>query len=248
MTFFLAPAPLELGGTATLAAEEAAHLLKSRRYKAGERFALQDPLGRRYLAELLRAGPHEAQVRAVAPCPVPALPALRLELWMAAVKDKAAELVVQKATELGVAAVTFFQARHTPVAEEDLAAPRTAARFKRIAWEACKQCDRQFPPALDFAPSLAALLPQAAKMGWGWVLDPNGVPAAQAARLPPAAGAETHPVAVSAVLLVGPEGGLTPEELFAARDARLIPVSLGRLTLRAETAALAGCAVALLGA
>jgi 16S rRNA (uracil1498-N3)-methyltransferase len=256
MSYFQAPVPLAVGATVTLEGEEAAHLLKSRRLRAGETFALQDPSGARFLAELAAPGRRGAAVRVLQPLPVPALPERRVLLLLAAVKDKALEWTLQKATELGVAAIQIFPARHSPVSPADLAAPRTAARWERIAREACKQCDRQFPPALGWLPGLDAALaaarsasaPGSASPGGAtrgsaaWLLDPHAPRSlADALRALPPGGA------ASIAILIGPEGGLTGEETAAAQGAGFQAVGLGTLTLRAETAALAACALALFG-
>ena len=92
------------------------------------------------------------------PLPVPAPPPVRLHLLQAAVKDKAAEWIVQKSTELGVAALAFFPAANSPLSHKQLAAAKTLARWEKIAAEACKQCDRQFPPTLAVLPGLAQFL------------------------------------------------------------------------------------------
>ena len=246
MTYFLHDAPLESGARVELRGEEAHHLLRVRRVRVGERFALQDPQGRRFEAELLAAERHGASVTILAPLPVPPAPPLRVTLLQAAVKDKAAELLIEKCTELGVAALCFFPAARSIVAHAALAGEKTRARWQRMALEACKQSDRQFPPAIAVARDLSAALaahPAGATAGadpaLGWVLDP-GAERTAAGTLRGVAPAALH-------VLIGPEGGLTGDEVAAATAAGYAPVRLGGTILRAETAALAACALALLG-
>jgi len=244
MPYFLSSQPLQPGATVTLEGEEAAHLLKARRLRAGERLALQDPEGRRFTAELAEAGGRRATVRVLAPLPVPPLPALRLHLLQAAVKEKAAEWIVQKGTELGVAAITFFPSANGTVPPRQLGGARHLARWERIAREACKQCDRQWPPALATLPGLDAALAGSGEAGGEaerrWVLHPGAsIGAAAALR-------EGGP-ARAARLLVGPEGGFTDGEVAQAERAGFIPVAMGGLLLRAETAALGACALLLFG-
>jgi 16S rRNA (uracil1498-N3)-methyltransferase len=247
MTYFLAPGELSEGESIVLEGEEAQHLLKSRRMRAGERFALQDARGWRFWAELVQAEPKPAEpvqgnrggarVRVHGSAPIPALPDPPVRLWLASVKDKAAEQVVQKATELGVAELHVFTAQHSTVAHAELAVARTVQRWTRIAVEACKQCDRQAPPPLRVWPSLAALLVAGVHTGSGWLLDREGAP-------PALAPSSASGLGGGVTVLVGPEGGLTPEEIAAACAAGFTRVRLGPLTLRSETAAIAGCAVA----
>jgi 16S rRNA (uracil1498-N3)-methyltransferase len=246
MTYFLHDAPLAPGQSVELRGEEAHHLLAVRRIRVGERFALQDPAGRRFEAELSGAERRSARAIVGAALPVPAPPPVRVTLLQAAVKDKAAEALIEKCTELGVAALVFFAAEHGSVAHAALASPKARARWERIAWEACRQCDRQFPPPIAALPGLAAALqahpvPGAAGAR-GWVLHPGAErSAAQTLR-------ETSSGPSPALhVLVGPEGGLSAAELDAARGAGYTPVRLGGTILRAETAALAACALAVLG-
>ena len=108
MPYFFSEAPLIPGKTLAVAGPEAAHLLKSRRLRKGERFAMQDSAGTRCLVELTGVNGRRAIVRVLEELPLPAPPPLNLHLLQAAVKDKAAGLIVQKATELGAASVRFF--------------------------------------------------------------------------------------------------------------------------------------------
>ncbi|HEX9844270.1 MAG TPA: RsmE family RNA methyltransferase, partial [bacterium] len=107
MTFFRHHGPLAPGQTLSYTGPEADHLLKSRRMRPGDTCLLQDREGRRFRAEIVRVEKRGATLRIGEPQPVPPPPALRLTLLQAAVKDKAAGLIVQKATELGVAAIAF---------------------------------------------------------------------------------------------------------------------------------------------
>lgn len=235
MTYFLAPGELAAGMTVELEGAEARHLLESRRIRPGERFALQDPAGRRFWAELLQAHRRTAHARVLGPAPVPPPPPVAVRLWVGAPKEKAAEWIVQKATELAAAELHVFPARYSPISRDDLHAPRTLERWKRIALEACKQCDRQFPPAIALQPHLDALLAARQDKGVAWLMEAGG------------GAPQRSPLAATAgvTVLVGPEGGLAEEERQAALRAGFAAVTLGPLTLRTETAALAACAVAM---
>jgi 16S rRNA (uracil1498-N3)-methyltransferase len=151
------------------------------------------------------------------------------DLWLAfaLLKRHATDLVVQKATELGVIALL-------PVITERTGAERVnLQRLRSITVEAAEQCERLTLPDLQEPQSLAALL-----RGW-----PTGrrlfaaVERGDYIKAPSAKGAP-------AALLVGPEGGFTPAELDALRSHALVqPVSLGPRILRAETAAIVGLAL-----
>jgi 16S rRNA (uracil1498-N3)-methyltransferase len=135
-------------------------------------------------------------------------------------------LVVQKATELGAAALVPVITEHG-VAQR-LNEPRLAA----IAIEAAEQCERLTLPRLHAATSLADLLAT-------WPPDRRLFAAIERADAP-----HLRAAPPPAALLVGPEGGFAPAELDALRRHPLVtPVSLGPRILRAETACLAGLAL-----
>ncbi|MCZ6472319.1 MAG: RsmE family RNA methyltransferase [SAR324 cluster bacterium] len=241
MPYFLSEQKLSAGATALIEGAQASHLLKSRRYRNGERFAMQDPAGRRWLVELVEDCGRAAAVKVLEALPLPEPPPLSLHLLPAAIKDKAADWLIQKATELGVSALSFHPAANSTVSHKLLAASHTLARWEKIAWEACKQCDRQYPPRLQVLGSFELALGASQDTGLTWLLDPAGEPPQD--RMP---GMEPS-AAKSARVLVGPEGGFTEGEIAAAQVAGFAPIKLGGQTLRAETAALAAASLLLFG-
>jgi 16S rRNA (uracil1498-N3)-methyltransferase len=149
------------------------------------------------------------------------------DLWLAfaLLKRDSTDLVVQKATELGVAALYPVITARTNAQRVNL------ARFHAIATEAAEQSERLTVPAIHEPRPLAALLQS-------WPADRRLVVAAERTQAPPIVAAQ-HPAA----LLIGPEGGFAPAELDALRRHPLVTLmSLGPRILRAETAAIAGLA------
>lgn len=150
------------------------------------------------------------------------------EVWLAfaPLKHAQTDLVVQKATELGVT-------RIIPVLTERTNASRlNLARLGAIALEAAEQCERLSVPEVTPSVGLRALL-----AAW-----PDGRPLFAAVER--AAAPFLRPAAPPFALLIGPEGGFTGAELDAlAAHAFVRPASLGPRILRAETAAIVGLAL-----
>jgi len=239
MSYFLSEVSLRQGDTVTLEGEEARHLLGSRRMHAGERFALQDPQGNRFRVELVAQDRRRATVTVLEPVTPPSMPERAVCLLQAAVKERSAEWIIQKGTELGLAEIAFFLSANSTVALKQMRAEKNMARWERIAWEACKQCDRQFPPALTFLETLDDALAHPDRATPGWLLNQEGTPLSTAllGDLP-----ARSPVRV----MVGPEGGFTGEEVSRMIAAGLRPVRIGERVLRSETAALAAATLLLI--
>jgi 16S rRNA (uracil1498-N3)-methyltransferase len=150
------------------------------------------------------------------------------DVWLAfaLLKRDATDLVVQKATELGVAALLPIITAHSNTTKANL------DRLAAIATEAAEQSERLTRPALHPPQPLAALLA-------GWPAARRLFVAAERRGVP-----HLHPASGPAALLVGPEGGFTPAELDDLRIRPFVTLaSLGPRILRAETACLAGLAL-----
>ena len=212
------------------------HLVRVLRAKAGERIECMDGAGGRYEGVIARCSPRELLVdvqarRRDAPENAP------LTLAVALVKAERFEWMLQKATELGVARFVPLVTSRTVARTGREGSARKQPRWQRIIQEAALQCGRAAAPVLEEPQRFSRFV-----SAWGdtpWVLMPTlvepTVPLRQALEALPAAGA--------VVVLIGPEGDFTPEETQAARHAGARLVSLGRRTLRTETAAITVTAV-----
>lgn len=159
-----------------------------------------------------------------------------IHLAFALAKGEKVDLVVQKATELGIARFVPWEAARSIVRLEPDRAEERAKRWRRIAEEAARQCGRADVPEVRAPASLAQLVAELPP-GFLPIVFHGGEGSVPLVRLPPAVGV---------VAIVGPEGGLTDAELGTLGRAGAMKASLGPRTLRAETAAIA--AVALLQA
>ena len=161
-----------------------------------------------------------------------AAPAARIHLAFALAKGEKNDLVVQKATELGVACLLPFAAARSVVKLDAERGEERARRWRRIAEEAARQCGRADVPEVRVPARLSDVLSGVAHEAPGACLlafDAAGAPFAEA----------LDPSAPLHLALTGPEGGLAPEELAACATAGARLARLGPRILRAETAAIA---------
>ncbi len=230
--FFVDPAAVA-GDAAALTGSEAHHLSEVLRLTPGTEVELFDGQGTIYRArvERLSRGRVELHVLAVTP-PAGARP--HLTLGVALLTGKKMDLVIQKATELGVDAILPYVSRHCSVKERNA---NKEERWQRIAVEACKQCNRPVPPhcpgVTDFATLIASARADRRIVFWEQEKRHTLADLLPAAAPPPA----------SLIALFGPEGGFAGGEIDEAVAAGFTPVSLGRRILRAETAVISGGAI-----
>ena len=218
------------GDLATLAAEEAHHIASVLRLQPGTVIELIDGQGLVYQGRLELVARTKVTVRLLTQQREPEDAAAPLFLLQALLKGKKMDVVVQKATELGVHTLQPLVTRYS----EGRGNPeRQAERWQRIMVEACKQCRRAQPMRIAPLTDLAAVpLPEAGPRILFWEGETT-VPLRAEHLSPPG------PVC----LLLGPEGGLHQQEADAAGAKGFQPVSLGRRILRAETATLAAVAI-----
>jgi len=220
---------------AELRGEEAHHLTRVLRVEAGQRYEISDNESA-YLAEVETAR-KDLVVFQVLEKLEDEPPGPRITLLASLIKFDRFEWIVEKAAELGAAAIVPVNAARSEKGLADGARKR-AGRWRRIALEASQQARRRRLLEVEPPAGFAAALAQEAR--FRFLLDETpGAPALLAA-LPPA-GERARTAAVA--LLAGPEGGWTPDERQAAIAAGWRAASLGRRILRAETAALAALAV-----
>jgi 16S rRNA (uracil1498-N3)-methyltransferase len=220
-----------------LEADQAHYALRVLRLRPGDPVELFDGTGGRWSARMVAAGRDSARLELVAPLPACPESPLRLTLAQGISAADRMDITIEKAVELGVAAIVPLQTERSVVRLDEARAQRRMAHWRRVIVAAAMQCGRDRLPALAEPLPLADWLAGRPAVQPGWVLDPRADAslAAQALRLP----ADAR----EASLLVGPESGLSPDEIARARQAGLAPARLGPRVLRTETAGLAALAV-----
>lgn len=216
-------------------AAEAHHLRRVLRLRPGAVIEATDGTGCLYTVRLVTLGRAAAwgaiEARAEpareSPCAV--------TLGQAVLKGDRMSWLIQKATELGVARIVPLETARV-VARPAGGEPGRQARWQRIAREAVKQCGRVVVPAVDRPRALAEVLEEAPRHDVGWLFWESGGASVDAA-------ARAAPRPARLLLLVGPEGGFTGEEVALAERAGIRLVTLGPRILRGESAGLVGVAL-----
>ncbi|HEV2859504.1 MAG TPA: 16S rRNA (uracil(1498)-N(3))-methyltransferase [Pyrinomonadaceae bacterium] len=233
---FYAPPEAFAAGRVVLSADETRHLRDVLRLRAGEEAYVFDGEGREFACRVAEAGGRGAgavlEVNEEAGPPSPESP-LELTLAAALLKGEKFDLVVQKATELGVTRVVPVMTKRADVRLRDARdAEARVARWRRLALEAAKQSGRARVPSVEMPAQFESLVSRAGSLRVLFA-ERGGASLGEVAR-----GGATE-----AVALVGPEGGWEEEELGLAGERGWKLVTLGGRTLRAETAAVVACAL-----
>lgn len=226
--------PLAPGRTVALDEAAARHLVRVLRMSAGDTVVLFNGDGSDYRAQLTTADKRQAAVRIEARMAAAAEPALRVTLLQAVARGERMDWALQKATELGVAAIRPLLTERVEVRLDAGRLHKRMRHWHRIIVSACEQSGRAVLPELHRPAPLA---------GDGFPVLPDPCLALDAAAPPGLRAAVAK--ATECGLVVGPEGGLTGAEYaeLVRRGARR--VGLGPRTLRTETAGPAALAALL---
>ena len=226
----------------TLASEEARHLREVLRLKAGDEVYVFDGAGHEFHCRVSESRRDTAALEVVSEIS-PAKPEspLQLSLAVALLKGEKFDLVVQKATELGVGSVVPLVTKHADIRLRDASdAAKRVARWQRIALEASKQSGRAVVPEVSNPIAFKSLIEtqrtQTADAEGGW----QGLMFSERDGASLDEWCKSSPIELSSLTaLIGSEGGWADEEIALARDAGWSIITLGGRTMRAETAAIA---------
>jgi 16S rRNA (uracil1498-N3)-methyltransferase len=221
-------APLAAGMPLQLSGSAAAHVSRVLRLRAGEPLVLFDGRGGEFEATVQGLHGARVAVQVGAQRELERESPLVLQLVQGISRGERMDLVVQKATELGVAQILPVLTERSVVRLDAAQAQRKTEHWRAIAISACEQSGRNRLPQVAPPVSLAQFLRADTAAALRLLLSPQAP--LRLSELPRPAG----PVSV----LIGPEGGLTPQEQESARARGYEAVRMGPRVLRTETAAI----------
>ncbi len=221
-------AALSPGARIELPAAAGVHLAKVLRVRSGDELILFAGDGREFPASVESVRGTKVAVAIGEARTVDRESPIAVTLLQCIARADRMDLIVQKATELGVARIVPVQSRRGVVRLPAAQADSKAAHWRAIAVSACEQCGRNRLPGIEAPRRLTDYLAELPPGGVRLLLDPD-VPSGRAA----------SEVGREVTVAVGPEGGFDEEEIEAFRLSGFHAMSLGPRVLRTETAAIA---------
>ncbi len=232
LTRVFVDAPLAPGARVVLPESAGAHLVRVLRLREGEACVLFNGDGRDYDARLLAANKRGVEAEVFDARAIDNESPLRIVLLQGIARGEKMDLILQKATELGVAAFVPVFADRTEVRLDGERLDKRMAHWRSVVVSACEQSGRaripQLAPARGLAEAAASLATDALKL----TLDPQGEH-----RFDTLATTQTD-----IVIAIGPEGGWSEKDRLALRENGFAGLRLGPRVLRTETAGLAAIA------
>ena len=222
--FYLPTAQL---GTISFPEEESKHIVKVLRMKEGDRFCVTDGNGSLYDAELVDAHPKRAAAELSNQRQGYDIRDFKVSIAIAPTKlNERTEWFLEKATEIGIDEVKLFASYHSE--------RRTAnvERFKKIIVAAMKQSVKSKMPVIEDIVAFDKLVRQNydGQKFIAWIDDDVTEQLC-----------DLYRKGENALVLIGPEGDFSKEEVALAKENGFLPVSLGKARLRTETAAVVAC-------
>ena len=215
---------------------EAHHARDVLRMKRGDRAVLFNGRGREITAEIVDLAKDEIRFRKLHETETPPL-RCRITLGQAIPKGKNMDLIVQKAVEIGTAEIAPLISERTIVDLDSKEAEQKQAKWQQVAIEAAKQCGQNWLPTVRAPQKLKDFFAQAAAVDLRLIgsLQPDAIHLKKVL----SDYADQHRDRPKSVLMmVGPEGDFTPAELALAKTHGCLPITLGPIILRVETASI----------
>jgi 16S rRNA (uracil1498-N3)-methyltransferase len=237
MPRFYLPQPRIEKGMLKIEGDEVRHIRKVLRLKRGDEIVVFNGSGKEYGGTIVEEGPSSVVITIQNIFSSKTESQLEITLAQSLLKGDKMDYLIQKATELGVKEIIpFFSSRSVPLLEKSRRLKRYH-RWERIAVEASKQCGRgvvlKIEPLQDYSEILRTASPDSLRL---ILWEREGVRLKEVL--------ERSKEKTKIFFIIGPEGGLSEEEVDQAKRNEFTPVTLGRRILRSETASL--CLVSIL--
>lgn len=229
---FYTPANTIAGSRVVIRGDEAHHIFKVKRHKHGEHILVTDGQGYEYKMLITSASSSQVEGQIISSRRKPLEPLLEVVLAFGIIKAPRIEILFEKCTEMGVTAFQPLVTSRTVPQWED--GEKKLDRFNKIIVSAMKQSMRSVAPQIHSLLDLPDFLTTITNYDHALV-------AWEEARHQLRERLTTRRVR-RLVLVIGPEGGFTPEEIALMTKVGIRPFSLGLRRLRAETAAVAALA------
>ena len=243
MSDFRVFAPAPVHGTIIMPAGESHHLVTVNRARTGDTVIAFDGHGTEWTCELTDARKSGASLRVTATHTRTPLPC-EITLGQSLPKGGIMEDIIRHATELGAARIVPLTTERTQVHLDEERSDKKVEKWRISALEAAKQCGNPFLPEINSIQSLSDFLVSSPVQAAQLKLIASLHTTAQSLKTALANFEVAHgQTPSSAVWLVGPEGDFSQTELEASMAMGFIPVTLGPLVLRCDTAATAALAI-----
>ena len=220
----------------SLSGSEAHHARQVLRMETGDKAVLFNGFGREITAEIVSGDSRVIHLRKLHEAQTAPL-RCRITLGQAIPKGKNMDLIVQKAVEIGAAEITPILSDRTVVRLDDESAAAKQAKWQTAVIEAAKQCGQNWLPQVQTPQSLAHFFQEHRRFDLQLIgsLQSDAV---HLKKILAEYSAEHGKRPASVLMLVGPEGDFTPAELSLARSQGCLPITLGPIVLRVETASI----------
>ncbi len=210
---------------------EVRHIRRVLRLKVGDRLVVFDGSSKEYAGVIVEETPSSVVIKLEEVLSPQRESPLEITLAQSLLKGEKMEYLIQKATELGVRRIVpFFSSRSIPLLDKSKRL-RRIHRWEKIAIEACKQCGRVAIPKVEPPQNYSEMLGMAGSEALRLILREKQGQGLKEVLKEFKGGRKIF-------FIVGPEGGMTDEEVAEAGGLGFIPITLGKRILRSETAGL----------
>ncbi|UUZ85485.1 16S rRNA (uracil(1498)-N(3))-methyltransferase [Paenibacillus sp. P26] len=219
--------------------DDAHHLTRVMRAEPGDEVIASDGVDREALVRIRTLEKNEVTADIVRRLPMENEASVDVWIAQSLPKGDKMETVIQKGTEIGAARFLPFVSERTVVQLDAKKEGKRLERWQKIAKEAAEQAHRNRVPEVEPVHSWKELLNRAKEANAAWICyeKESGQTLRKAIRRAVAGAGQAR---VTPLLVIGPEGGFSEQEVVAAEAAGCVPVSLGKRILRTETAAMVG--------